>query len=68
VDVARKRIALTMRDQQKSGGQQQGRQQQGGGNRPGGNKPDANKGQSKKQEPLNPFQAKLMELKKKFKD
>jgi uncharacterized protein len=38
VDVARKRIALTI------------------------------KGQPKKQEPLNPFQAKLMELKKKFND
>lgn len=65
VDVNRKRIALTMRDQQKGGGGSQGRQQgnSGGGNRPGGNKP-----QPKKQEALNPFQAKLMELKKKFND
>ncbi|WP_315824481.1 S1 RNA-binding domain-containing protein [Paraflavitalea speifideaquila] len=67
IDVARKRIALTMKDQsrQGSGDRQQPRQQSGsGGNRPGGNKPQ----QPKKQEPLNPFQAKLMELKKKFND
>jgi uncharacterized protein len=68
VDVARKRIALTMKDQsrQGSGGDRQQPRQQpgGGGNRPGGNKPQ----QPKKQEPLNPFQAKLMELKKKFND
>lgn len=65
VDVNRKRIALTMKDQSRQGGNQS-RQQSGtgGGNRPsGGNKP-----QLKKQEPLNPFQAKLMELKKKFND
>jgi uncharacterized protein len=65
VDVNRKRIALTMKDQSRQGGNQS-RQQSGtgGGNRPsGGNKP-----QPKKQEPLNPFQAKLMELKKKFND
>lgn len=66
VDVNRKRIALTMKDQSRAGGNQS-RQQggtAGGGNRPsGGGKP-----QPKKQEPLNPFQAKLMELKKKFND
>ncbi|MBO9565346.1 MAG: RNA-binding transcriptional accessory protein [Niastella sp.] len=67
VDVARKRIALTMKDQQKSsgGGQQRRNEGTGGGNRPAGG---GSKGQPKKQEPLNPFQAKLMELKKKFND
>ncbi len=67
VDVNRKRIALTMKDQQKSsGGGGQARRNEGtsGGNRPG----VGGKGQPKKQEPLNPFQAKLMELKKKFND
>lgn len=65
VDVNRKRIALTMKDQQKNSGSGQPRRNEGsGGNRPGG----AGKGQPKKQEPLNPFQAKLMELKKKFND
>jgi uncharacterized protein len=66
VDVNRKRIALTMKDQNRAGGSdnKQRPQQGGGGNRPAGNKPQ----QPKKQEPLNPFQAKLMELKKKFND
>lgn len=66
VDVNRKRIALTMKDQSRAGGDNKQRPQQGGG----GNKPSAgNKPQQpKKQEPLNPFQAKLMELKKKFND
>lgn len=65
VDVARKRIALTMKDQQKgSGGTQSRRNEATGGN----NKAGGGKGQPKKQEPLNPFQAKLMELKKKFND
>lgn len=66
VDVNRKRIALTMKDQSRAGGNQSRQQGStaGGGNRPsGGGKP-----QPKKQEPLNPFQAKLMELKKKFND
>lgn len=63
VDVARKRISLTMKDQAKGGG---GERRSGGGDR----KPAAGggKGQPKKQEPLNPFQAKLAELKKKFND
>ncbi|WP_276484607.1 Tex family protein [Paraflavitalea pollutisoli] len=69
VDVARKRIALSMRDQQKSsvgGGQQRS---QGGGNRQDNRSGGGNKGgQPAKNEPLNPFQAKLAELKKKFKD
>jgi Transcriptional accessory protein len=56
VDVARKRISLTMKDQKRGGG--------GGERRPQG----GGKGQPKKPEPLNPFQAKLMELKKKFND
>lgn len=63
VDVPRKRISLTMKDQQKGGGEKRS----GGGDR----KPasgGAGKAQPKKQEPLNPFQAKLAELKKKFND
>jgi len=63
IDVARKRISLTMKDQQKGGGEK--RSSGGGVDR----KPAAGgKGQPKKQEPLNPFQAKLAELKKKFND
>jgi len=64
VDVARKRISLTMKDQQKSGGSEK---RSGGGNsdrKPSG----GGKAQPKKQEPLNPFQAKLNELRKKFND
>jgi uncharacterized protein len=58
VDVARKRISLTMKDQTR-----------GGDKRAGGDKKFAGGKQApKKQEPLNPFQAKLMELKKKFND
>ncbi|WP_205512593.1 Tex family protein [Longitalea arenae] len=63
VDVARKRISLTMKDQAKGGG---GERRSGGG---ADRKPAASgKGQLKKLEPLNPFQAKLAELKKKFND
>ncbi|WP_207513309.1 Tex family protein [Longitalea luteola] len=63
VDVPRKRISLTMKDQAKGGG---GERRSGGS---GDRKPAAGgKGQPKKQEPLNPFQAKLAELKKKFND
>jgi uncharacterized protein len=65
VDVPRKRISLTMKDQQKSSGG--GEKRNSGGDR----KPAAGgggKAQPKKQEPLNPFQAKLAELKKKFND
>jgi len=65
VDVPRKRISLTMKDQQKSSGGSEKRS--GGGNsdrKPSG----GGKGQPKKQEPLNPFQAKLNELRKKFND
>ena len=57
VDVARKRISLSMKDQQKSSG-------------PAHSSPARSdkKTPAKKQDPLNPFQAKLMELKKKFND
>jgi uncharacterized protein len=68
VDVPRKRISLTMKDQQKSSGGGERRSSGGGG---GDRKPAAGgggKAQPKKQEPLNPFQAKLAELKKKFND
>jgi len=57
VDVARKRISLTMKDQNR-----------GGDKRTGGGKSFSGKQAPKKQEPLNAFQAKLMELKKKFND
>lgn len=63
VDVARKRISLSMKEHSKSGGE---KRSGGGGERKpssGGIKPSG-----KKEEPLNPFQAKLAELKKKFKD
>jgi uncharacterized protein len=61
VDVARKRISLSMKDSSK------------GGNKAGGSERRPNtgslpKGQPKRSEPLNPFQAKLAELKKKFND
>jgi uncharacterized protein len=63
VDVPRKRISLSMKDQQKAAPEK--RPSQGGDRKPavGGNKSTP-----KKAEPLNPFQAKLMELKKKFND
>lgn len=66
VDVPRKRISLTMKDQAKdgSGG---GEKRSGGGDRKPNNS-GGGKAQPKKQEPLNPFQAKLAELKKKFND
>jgi uncharacterized protein len=66
IDVARKRISLTMRDQAKGGGSGEKRSS-GGGDRKQGNA-GGGKAQPKKQEPLNPFQAKLAELKKKFND
>jgi uncharacterized protein len=58
VDVPRKRIALTMKDEKVP-------VQQKAAN---SGKPSVQKNPPKKQEPLNPFQSKLMELKKKFKD
>ncbi|OQP60829.1 Tex family protein [Niastella populi] len=62
VDVSRKRISLTMKDQQKGGGEKRS----GGGDRKQNS--GGGKAQPKKAEPLNPFQAKLAELKKKFND
>lgn len=62
VDVPRKRISLTMKDQKSGGGEKRG----GGTEKKAGG--GGNKNQPKKPEPLNPFQAKLMELKKKFND
>jgi uncharacterized protein len=57
IDVARKRISLSMKDSSAPVERSAPRKQHSG-------KPNA----PKKEEPLNPFQAKLMELKKKFKD
>ena len=57
VDVARKRIALTMKGA--------GIEKRGGGKE---KQTSGNKNLPKKQESLNPFQSKLMELKKKFND
>jgi uncharacterized protein len=71
VDIARKRISLSMKGApaaQAGGGAQ--RAGGGGGQRPAagqkGGRPEPAKGG--KAEPLDSFQAKLMELKKKFKD
>ncbi len=69
VDVPRKRISLTMKDQQK-GSSSGGEKRSGSGNtdrKPTGGG-GGGKSQPKKPEPLNPFQAKLAELKKKFND
>ena len=61
VDVARKRIALTM----KTGNAE--RPAAGGERRPNTNQPSyGNKNSKQKEAPLNPFQAKLAELKKKL--
>jgi protein Tex len=60
VDTSRKRIALSLKDGQ-SGGQEVRRSERPADNKPG--KPG-----SAKPQPMNPFQAKLMELKKNFKD
>ncbi len=57
VDIARKRIALSLKE---AGGKTEVREQKSAGS---GKKPA-----TKKTEPMNPFQAKLMELKKNFKD
>ncbi|MBC7905042.1 MAG: RNA-binding transcriptional accessory protein [Gemmatimonadaceae bacterium] len=59
VDVARKRIALTMKDGSRAA---EPRQQSAPARKPAG----PMQKQVKKEEPLNAFQAKLMELKKKF--
>jgi protein Tex len=67
VDVPRKRISLTMKDQAKGGNSGGGEKRNTGG---GDRKQNSGGGkvQPKKAEPLNPFQAKLAELKKKFND
>lgn len=57
VDISRKRISLSMKDQQKNSGSE----------KPKLNGP-ARKESKAPAQPNNPFQAKLMELKKKFKD
>lgn len=64
VDIARKRISLSMKDSEpaQSGG---GGQRRENNNRGGGNNNNNNK-QPKKEAPLNDFQAKLLALKKKF--
>jgi len=61
VDIARKRISLSMKGNKPAAG---GKPQGGTGQRPAPSKAPAGKGGEK---PLDPFQAKLMELKKKFK-
>jgi uncharacterized protein len=61
VDIARKRISLSMKGNKPAAG---GKPQGGAGQRPAPSKAPAGKGGEK---PLDPFQAKLMELKKKFK-
>jgi uncharacterized protein len=87
VDVARKRISLSMKGNAAGGGKAAagspkgggGGKALGGGERPGkpgpaGDRPRSGKAagggksKDKREEPLDAFQAKLMELKKKFKD
>ncbi len=58
VDVSRKRISLSMKDNKSSHQQRTG----------SGTSSNKNAPHNKKPEPLNAFQAKLMELKKNFKD
>ena len=58
VDVARKRIALSMKDEKKEEGNRQGVMRQQGGKHNVSKKPDAN----------NPFHNKLAELRKRFND
>lgn len=57
VDMARKRIALSLKE---AGGKTEVREQKSAGS--------SKKPVTKKPEPMNPFQAKLMELKKNFRD
>lgn len=64
VDTVRKRIALSLKDGQ---GSQEVRKSERPGDRRTGSPKDGKSGGAKPQ-PLNPFQAKLMELKKNFKD
>ncbi|HEY4208713.1 MAG TPA: S1 RNA-binding domain-containing protein, partial [Puia sp.] len=68
VDIARKRISLSMKGNKPAAGKGQGGGQ-GPGNpgKGGGDKGAAGRGADKGDRPLDPFQAKLMELKKKFK-
>lgn len=65
VDTARKRIALSLKDGQ--AGSQEARKSERPGDRKTGSPKDGKSGGAKPQ-PLNPFQAKLMELKKNFKE
>ena len=65
VDVTRKRIALTMKTN--SNESQQGQRDKGQGNKDR-KQFNTDKSFNKKPEPLNSFQSKLMELKKKFND
>jgi uncharacterized protein len=63
VDTARKRISLSMKGNKPAAGKTQG-----GGQRTGSpGKAPVGKGTDKPEKPLDPFQAKLAELKKKFK-
>ncbi|MEZ2440684.1 Tex family protein [Chitinophaga sp. RCC_12] len=67
IDVARKRISLSMKDNEKGGGG--GSQQQGARREPRGEQPHQQKKVNKpaaKEAPLNDFQAKLAALKNKF--
>jgi hypothetical protein len=69
VDVARKRISLSMKGNA-SGGQRPsggGGQRQAGGKPASSGKPAAGGKPAPKEESADSFQAKLMELKKKFK-
>lgn len=65
VDVPRKRISLSMKDSSGSKASSGGGERRSSDKKPSGG---GGKTQPKKAEPLNPFQAKLAELKKKFND
>lgn len=68
IDVSRKRISLSMKDQGSQGSQSS--QQKGSGSQRSGDRPKIQTGSKSAPQPApnNPFAAKLAELKKKFKD
>lgn len=76
VDIARKRISLSLKEEGKPGSQKSGRReerkserQEPGSQKPGRQKDDRSERQKpENRQPDNPFHSKLMELKKKFKD
>jgi len=68
VDISRKRISLSMKGNATGGQKPAGGQRPASGTQQKGGKPEPAKGAGGKGAAMDPFQAKLMELKKKFKD